>query len=87
MISLPNPVSKTMMMLQVTEVDFDFDDDYGNVDDEELQIAEDYKNKVVESVVGNVYEVEDEDELADVISDETGWCVRSLNYIQIVESV
>ncbi len=74
-------------MLQVTEVDFDFDDDYGNVDDEELQIAEDYKNKVVESVVGNVYEVEDEDELADVISDETGWCVRSLNYIQIVESV
>ena len=68
------------LTLQVTEVSFDFDD-------EDFPLAE--QQLVVDSVLGNVFEVEvrnpnDDDEIADVlveeVTDATGWCVVSLNY-------
>ena len=41
---------------------------------------------VAKSVIGEVFDVDDEDELADVISEQTGWCVKSLDYLVISES-
>ena len=67
------------MLLQLTDIEFDFEDSSGELPYDE-QVA------VAKSVIGEVFEVESEDELADVISDETGWCVKSFNYIEIVES-
>jgi hypothetical protein len=67
------------MLLQLTDIEFDFEDSSGELPYDE-QVA------VAKSVIGEVFEVSSEDELADVISDETGWCVKSLDYVQIVES-
>ena len=60
---------------KITAVEFDFesDDDYGDVSPAE-------QKKFVASVIGKTYQVDDEDEIADAISDDTGWLVMSLQY-------
>lgn len=67
------------MLLKLTDIEFDFEDSSGELPYDE-QVA------VAKSVIGEVFEVDDEDELADVISDQTGWCVNSLDYLVISES-
>jgi hypothetical protein len=67
------------MLLKLTDIEFDFEDSSGELPYDE-QVA------VVQSVLDDVWEVYDEDELADVISDDTGWCVKSLDYVEISES-
>ena len=73
----------TTLTLQVTEVLFDFDDE---------DFTEEQQLDVIDSVVGNVFEVEVDDgdddfTIADVLVEEvtdlTGWCVVSLNYRQV----
>ena len=74
----------TTLTLQVTEVLFDFDD-------EDFTLEE--QQSVVDSVVGNTYQVEvfnpnDDGEVADalveVVTDATGWCVFSLDYRHVL---
>jgi len=67
------------MLLKLTDVEFDFEDSSGELPYDE-QVA------VSKSVIGEVFEVDNEDELADLISDQTGWCVKSLDYLVISES-
>jgi hypothetical protein len=67
------------MLLKLTDIEFDFEDSSGELPYDE-QVA------VVQSVLDDVWEVYDEDELADVIADDTGWCVKSLDYVEISES-
>lgn len=67
------------MLLKLTDIEFDFEDSSGELPYDE-QVA------VAKSVIGEVFEVDDEDELADLISDQTGWCVKSLDYLAISES-
>ena len=75
----------TILLLHVTEVTFDFDD-------EDFTLKE--RQSVVDSVVGNTYEVEvetdDDAEIADAlveeVTDATGWCVVSLNYRQLTNT-
>jgi len=70
------------LLLHVTEVTFDFDD-------EDFTLKQ--RQSVINSVVGNTYEVEvetnDDEEIADAlveeVTDATGWCVVSLNYRQV----
>jgi hypothetical protein len=66
--------------LQVTEVSFDFDD---------LDFTVEEQQQVLDSVVGNVFEVEvdddDDDEavadaLVEEVTDYAGWCVCSLDF-------
>jgi hypothetical protein len=72
------------LTLQVTEVSFDFDE-------EDFPVEE--QQQVVDSVVGNVFEVEvdddDDDEaianvLVEEVIDYTGWCVFSLDFVHIL---
>ena len=67
------------MLLKLIDIEFDFEDSSGELPYDE-QVA------VSKSVIGEVFDVDDEDELADVISDQTGWCVKSLDYLVIAES-
>jgi hypothetical protein len=73
------------LTLQVTEVSFDFDD---------LDFTEDERQSVTDSVVGNVFEVEVDDDddddaianaLVEEVTDFTGWCVFSLDFIHILK--
>jgi len=64
------------MKLQVTQIEFDFDCDDG-------QVTKKVQDALTNYAVGKVYEVESEDELADAISDDTGWCVNSVYFIEV----
>jgi hypothetical protein len=65
------------MLYKVTDIEFDFEDEDGDVLPYDEQVA------VAQSVLDDVWEVYDEDELADSISDKTGWCVKALDYVEI----
>jgi hypothetical protein len=76
----------TTLTLQVTEVSFDFDD-------EDFTLEE--QQSVVDSVLGNVFEVEvddanDDREVADALVEEVTdwaqWCVVSLNYRHVLNT-
>ena len=62
------------MQFQVTQIDFDFDDDM-TVDD---------KQEVFDEVVGNIWEAIDEEDLVDEITTATGWCINSIDYRHIL---
>ena len=63
-----------MLKLKVTSIEYEF-----QCDGDE-QVSKSYQKRITTNEIGKVYEVENEDELADVISDQTGWCVKSLEY-------
>jgi DNA-binding ferritin-like protein (Dps family) len=74
------------LTLQVTEVLFDFDD-------EDFTPAQ--QQEVVDSVLGNVFEVivynpNDDDEIAEILGEEVTdfaeWCVVSLNYRHVLNT-
>jgi hypothetical protein len=73
------------LLLHVTEVTFDFDD-------EDFTLKE--RQSVINSVVGNTYEVEvetdDDAEIADAlveeVTDATGWCVVSLDFTHVLNT-
>ena len=73
------------LLLHVTEVTFDFDD-------EDFTLEE--QQSVIDSVVGNTYEVEvendDDGEIADAlveeVTDYAGWCVCSLDFVHVLNT-
>ena len=73
------------LLLHVTEVTFDFDD-------EDFTLEE--QQSVIDSVVGNTYVVEvendDDREIADAlveeVTDATGWCVCSLDFVHVLNT-
>jgi hypothetical protein len=74
------------LTLQVTEVLFDFDDEDFTVDEQQ---------EVINSVIGNTFEVEvddtDTDEtiaqaLVEEVTDYVGWCVFSLDFVHVLNT-
>jgi hypothetical protein len=66
------------MKLQITEIEFDLTDDCDeNIDTELLQ------HQLQNVYVGQFWNVDDDLELVDLISDKSGWCVNSINYKEI----
>ena len=74
------------LTLQVTEVSFDFDDEDFTVEEQQ---------EVINSVVGNVFEVEVDDDdndedianaLVEEVTDATGWCVFGLDFVHILNT-
>ena len=58
------------MKFLVKEIFFD-------VDDDDITLEE--YNEIVQDSLG-VWEVEDEDDLIEIITDGTGWCIKSIDY-------
>ena len=76
----------TTLTLQVTKVQFDFDDEDFTLEEQQA---------VVDDVLGNVFEVEVEDanddrEVADAlveeVTDYAQWCVVSLNFRHVLNT-
>jgi hypothetical protein len=74
------------LTLQVTEVSFDFDDEDFTVEEQQ---------EVINSVVGNVFEVEVDDDdndeniahaLVEEVTDYTGWCVFGLDFVHVLNT-
>jgi hypothetical protein len=66
------------MKLQITDIEFDLTDDCGEYIDTEM-----LQDQLQSVYIGQFWDVTEEDELADLISDKSGWCVNSINYKQI----
>ena len=63
------------MKLLVTQIEFDFNDSLS--DDYSLSLDE--QNAITNDNLG-IWEVDDEDELVDKITDNSGWCIKSIDY-------
>ena len=63
------------MKLLVTSIQFDFNDDY----DDAYKLTLDEQISITNDNLG-IWEVDNEDELVDKISDNSGWCIRHIDY-------
>ena len=73
------------MNFNVTNIEFDFDDDYAdtvcNSDLDAFFIASEVDRKeVTERHLGVWEDIEDEDELIEEITAAAGWCIKSIDY-------
>ena len=72
------------MKYNVTDIEFDFDDDEANTvcnsDLETFFIASEFvRRKVVEENLG-VWEADNEDDLIEEITAAAGWCIKYIDY-------
>ena len=63
------------MKYNVTEVEFDFNDDYA----EESKLTFDEEIEIRDLALG-VWEADDEDDLIGEVTTASGWCIKSIDY-------
>ena len=69
------------MKFNVSEVEFDFDDDYA----EKSKLTFDEEIELRDLALG-IWEADDEDDLIEEITTASGWCIKSIDYdIQLKE--
>ena len=66
------------MYSNVTQIEFDFDDD---IDD---PLTGEYKQSVVDETLEGVWEACDDDDLVEEITSATGWCIKSIDYVHVL---
>jgi hypothetical protein len=67
------------MQFQVTNIEFDFDDDsFPEVDS-------DYQEKLIDETIGQIWDADDGDDLVEEITCQTGWCVKSVDYRVVLD--
>ena len=66
-----------MIQLKVTQITFDLDPGDDSIPQEHIDQVQ---QELQQDYIGQVYDVEYEDDLVDVISDESGWCINSIQY-------
>ena len=60
------------MKFKVIDVEFDFTDSQGELDEWE-------QDQIIKNNIG-VWEADDEDDLIEEITSSTGWCIKSIDY-------
>ena len=66
------------MLLQVTEIEFDLtldEEDAWELDDPEM-LQEQLQN----NYIGQIFDVEDEEDLVEEITCQSGWCINSIDF-------
>ena len=63
------------MKFNVTEVEFDFEDDYA----EESKLTFDEEIEIRDLALG-VWDADDEDDLIEEVTTACGWCIRNIDY-------
>ena len=63
------------MKFNVTEVEFDFDDDYT----EESKLTFDEEIEIRDLALG-VWDADDEDDLIEEVTTACGWCIKNIDY-------
>jgi adenine specific DNA methylase Mod len=58
------------MPYRITDIEFDFDDD---IDEKE-------QDEIYEEVCSTSWIVKDEEDLVEEITNATGWCIKSIDY-------
>ena len=57
----------------VESIEFDFTDSMGTITEQEQEF-------ITDNTLG-LWQVEEEENLVDYITDQTGWCVKSIKYV------
>ena len=63
------------MKFNVTEVEFDFDDNYA----EESKLTFDEEIEIRDLALG-VWDADDEDDLIEEVTTACGWCIKNIDY-------
>ena len=72
-----NKLSIRKMQFQVTQIEFDFDDEQGT-------LSAGLQEDLICDVRTTVWEACDEDDLIEEITCATGWCVKSVDYVHVL---
>ena len=57
----------------VENIEFDFSDSMGTITEQEQEF-------ITDNTLG-LWQVEEEENLVDYITDQTGWCIKSIKYV------
>ena len=68
------------MQFQVTQIEFDFTDDV--FPDEALPVEE--QKLIVAETCNTIWEADDDDDLIEEITSATGWCVNSIEFVNVL---
>ena len=71
------------MKFQVTQIEFDFTTDDG----EDLELSVQEELEITEETISQIWEADDAEHLVDKISDETGWCIKSIDYSVFIPGI
>jgi hypothetical protein len=71
------------MKFQVTQIEFDFTDDSG----ENLELSVQEELEITDETIGQIWDADDAEHLVDKISDETGWCIKSIDYTVFIPGI
>lgn len=66
-----------MMQYQITEITFDLSTDDDSIPQEHVDLVQ---QELQEEYIGQIITADDEDDLVDEISCQSGWCIESLDY-------
>jgi hypothetical protein len=66
------------MLFQVTAIEFDFEGG-------EALLPEAYQNDIIARTKLSYWEATDGDDLVEQITDDTSWCVKSIDYHEITK--
>jgi len=66
------------MQFQITAIEFAFDDGIGIFPIEN-------QKEIVDDHIGMIIEADDEDDMIEEITASTGWCINSIDYIQVLK--
>ena len=69
------------MKFKVTFIQFDFDE-YDDAYPGELDDS--YKQQIIDDTIGQIWEVDDEEDLVEEITCATGWCIKSIDYVHVL---
>ena len=64
------------MKFQITEIEFDFDDE------DEMDAYD--KDRLASQTIGQIWDADDEDDLVEEITSATGWCIKSIDYRHVL---
>jgi hypothetical protein len=70
-----------IMQFKVTAIEFDFEDDWENLPPNQLTKEE--QSEIVDEAIGQIWEAEDDDDLVEEITAATGWCINSIEFVNI----
>ena len=66
------------MQFQVTDIEFDFDDDLDPISNDEM-------DDIYDHYVGTFWEADDGDDLVEEITSAAGWCIKSIDYRHVLK--
>lgn len=69
-----------MMQFQVTNIEFDFEDAFGT-------ISSQLQEEIVSETLVQIWEACDEDDLIEEITCATGWCIKFIDYREVLVSL